>query len=78
GFYNAGGVLFGVADYVPALMEYVKRYNAKLNFHNNLVAIDGNAKKAWFAKAVPDQPKETVEVSFDMIHVTPPQCAPDF
>ncbi len=78
GFYNAGGVLFGVADYVPALMQYVKRYDAKLNFHHNLVAIDGAAKKAWFTKAVPEQPKETVEVAFDMIHVTPPQCAPDF
>lgn len=78
GFYNAGGVLFGVADYVPALMNYVKRYNAHLNFHHNLVAIDGASKKAWFTKAVPDQPKETIEVPFDMIHVTPPQCAPDF
>ena len=78
GFYNAGGVLFGVADYVPALMEYVKRYDAKLNFHHNLTAIDGPAKKAWFTRTAPDQPKETVEVAFDMIHVTPPQCAPDF
>ena len=25
-FFNAGAVLFGVKDYVPALMEYVKRY----------------------------------------------------
>ena len=24
-FYNAGAVLFGVQDYVPALMEYVGR-----------------------------------------------------
>ncbi|MEG6508993.1 TIGR01244 family sulfur transferase [Methyloligella sp. 2.7D] len=78
GFYNAGGVLFGVADYVPALMEYVERYHAALNFHHNLVAIDGPAKKAWFSKTLPDTPEETVEVPFDMIHVTPPQCAPDF
>ncbi|MFM1814642.1 MAG: hypothetical protein RLZ98_1337 [Pseudomonadota bacterium] len=78
GFYNAGPVLFGVAAYVPALMEYVKKYDAKLNFHHNLIRIDGPAKKAWFKKAVPDQPEEVVEVPFDMIHVTPPQCAPDF
>jgi sulfide:quinone oxidoreductase len=45
-FMNAGGVLFGVKDYVPALMEYVKRYNAELNFFHNLTAIDGPAKKA--------------------------------
>jgi sulfide:quinone oxidoreductase len=59
-------------------MEYVNRYKAKLNFHHNLVAIDGPGKRAYFAKAAPNQPNETVEVPFDMIHVTPPQCAPDF
>ncbi|MFM9939714.1 MAG: TIGR01244 family sulfur transferase [Hyphomicrobiaceae bacterium] len=78
GFYNAGGVLFGVAAYVPALMEYVMRYDAKLNFHHNLIAVDGPAKKAWFKKTAPDQASETVEVAFDMLHVVPPQCAPDF
>jgi len=78
GFYNAGGVLFGVADYVPALMEYVKKYDAKLNFQHNLVAIDGPGKKAYCTKTSSDRPAETVEVQFDMIHVTPPQCAPDF
>jgi sulfide:quinone oxidoreductase len=74
----AGAPLFGVADYVPALMDYVKRYHVALNFHHNLTAIDGPAKKAWFTKAVPGSEPETVEVSFDMIHVTPPQTAPDF
>jgi sulfide:quinone oxidoreductase len=42
-------VLFGVKDYVPALMEYVERYGAQLNFFHNLVAIDGPAQGAtWF------------------------------
>ncbi|MFA5902050.1 MAG: TIGR01244 family sulfur transferase, partial [Hyphomicrobium sp.] len=77
-FFTATPALFGVAAYVPALMKYVDRYKAKLNFHHNLVAIDGAAKKAWFEQAVPDQPRKRVEVDFDMIHVTPPQCAPDF
>jgi sulfide:quinone oxidoreductase len=27
-FCNAGGVLFGVKDYVPALEEYIEKYNA--------------------------------------------------
>lgn len=77
-FYNAGGVLFGVKDYVPALMRYIERYDAKLNFFNNLVSIDGPGKKAVFEVAVPDTEKQTVEVDFDMIHVCPPQTAPDF
>ncbi len=77
-FYNAGGALFGVSDYVPALMEYVKRYEAELKFSHNLVKIDGEARKAWFVKSDSDGNKETVETEFDMIHVCPPQQAPDF
>jgi len=78
GFYTATPTLFGVAAYVPALMQYVDRYHAKLNFQHNLVAIDGRAKKAWFEKTAAGEPSSTVEADFDIIHVTPPQCAPDF
>ena len=77
-FNNAGGVLFGVKDYVPALMEYVRKYDADLNFFHNLVAVDGPAKKAWFEVSKPDAPIERVEMEFDMMHVCPPQVAPDF
>ena len=78
GFHNAGGVLFGIKDYVPALQSYVDKYEIGLNFHQNLVAIDGGARKAWFDVSKPDTPLQRVEIEFDMIHVTPPQCAPDF
>lgn len=77
-FYNAGGVLFGVKEYVPALMKYVEKYNAHLNFGHTLFKIDGPAKKAWFKKAVEGKNPEIIEVDFDMIHIVPPQTAPDF
>lgn len=77
-FNNAGGVLFGVKDYVPALEQYVQKYGATLNFFHNLVAVDGPAKKAWFDVTKPDAPVERVEMGFDMMHVCPPQTAPDF
>src|SRR6056297_411696 len=77
-FMNAGGVLFGVKDYVPALMEYVKKYDASLNFFHNLVAVDGPAKRATFKVAKPDEDATEVTVDFDMMHVCPPQIAPDF
>lgn len=76
-FCNAGGVLFGVEKYVPALMEYVKKYDANLNFLQTLVEIDGPAKKAWFDCQAEDGTTRR-EVDFDMIHVCPPQTAPDF
>ncbi|WP_298934423.1 bifunctional protein tyrosine phosphatase family protein/NAD(P)/FAD-dependent oxidoreductase [uncultured Ruegeria sp.] len=77
-FMNAGGVLFGVKDYVPALMEYVQKYDATLNFFHNLTAVDGAAKKATFTVGTPDTKPQQVTVDFDMMHVCPPQVAPDF
>lgn len=77
-FCNAGAVLFGVQDYVPALMEYVERYGINLDLGLNLVRIDGEKKLAWFEKAGEDGEKEIIEREFDMIHVCPPQQAPDF
>jgi len=77
-FFNAGAVLFGVKEYVPALMEYIDRYHATIKFQHNLTKIDGLSKKAWFTKTDADGNKSEVETSFDMIHVVPPQIAPDF
>jgi len=76
-FCNAGGVLFGVADYVPALKEYIQKYGAALNLNHTLVKVDGEARKAWFDVKV-DGRTERVEKSFDMLHVCPPQRGLDF
>ena len=77
-FYNAGEVLFGVKDYVPALMSYIDKYRAQLHFGHRLVRIDGEAKKAWFETGTADGGNKEIASEFDMIHVCPPQCAPDF
>ena len=76
-FYNTGAALFGVAAYVPALMEYVKRYNANLHFNHQLIKVDGSQKRAWF-KQMQGENSQIIETDFDMIHVVPPQQAPDF
>ncbi|RDD61407.1 bifunctional protein tyrosine phosphatase family protein/NAD(P)/FAD-dependent oxidoreductase [Ferruginivarius sediminum] len=77
-FHTAGGVLFGVKEFVPALMTYVERYGIDLNFQSDLAAVDGPARKAWFKVTKPDGSSETVEKDFDMLHVCPPQRAPAF
>ena len=77
-FHLAGPALFGVADFVPPLMEYVKRYDAHLQFNSKLVEIDGPAKRAWFEEKDADGNTVKIEKSFDLIHVVPPQGAPDF
>ena len=76
-FYNTGAALFGVQAYVPALMEYVNKYDIKLNFSHQLVKVDGPRQRAWF-KVVQSEDSKIIETSFDMLHVVPPQRAPSF
>ncbi|MBK3871191.1 bifunctional protein tyrosine phosphatase family protein/NAD(P)/FAD-dependent oxidoreductase [Stutzerimonas frequens] len=77
-FCSAGAVLFGVADFVPGLMAYVERYGAELSFNNRLTAVDGPARKAWFDVVDGDGQSRRVVREFDMLHLVPPQHAPEF
>lgn len=76
-FSTAAPALFGVADYVPALMEYVKKYNIELNLGSVLTRVDGAARKATFREKGADGAEREVVRDFDMLHVCPPQIAPD-
>lgn len=77
-FRNAGGVLFGVPEFVPPLMAYIERYRAQLHFGSNLVAVDGSRKVATFAVKSRDGTSSREDRPFDMLHVVPPQTAPAF
>lgn len=77
-FCNAGPVLFGVPFFAKALHKVADSYGVTLNFGHNLVAIDGEGKTAIFEVTDSSGEKHRVSKSFDMIHVTPPQSAPDF
>jgi len=77
-FNLAGAALFGVATFVPPLMKYVEKYNARLAFNANLVKVDGPARKAWFEVKDPEGNVRVEEKTFDLLHVVPPQVSPDF
>jgi len=77
-FNLAGAALFGVATFVPPLMKYVEKYNARLAFNANLVKVDGPARKAWFEVKDAEGNVTRVEKTFDLLHVVPPQLAPEF
>lgn len=76
-FCSAGAVLFGVPDYVPALNSYIEKYDISLNLQTQLLSIDASAKTARFKKTNADSSTEIIEKEFDMLHLTPPQVAPD-
>jgi sulfide:quinone oxidoreductase len=77
-FCNAGPAMFSVPFFAKVLMKVVAGYGIKTNFNHNLVAIDGPAKIATFETTDGEGNKQQVTKPFDMIHVTPPQSAPDF
>lgn len=77
-FCNAGPGMFGVPFFAKALSKVVADYGIKTAFNHNLVAIDGPAKTATFETTDSEGNKQQVVKPFDMIHVTPPQSAPDF
>ena len=77
-FYTAIPAMFGIPFFAKALMKVVAGYGIKPNFGHNLVAIDGPAKTATFETTDSEGNKQQVTKQFDMIHVTPPQSAPDF
>ncbi|MGM0450489.1 MAG: FAD-dependent oxidoreductase [Pseudomonadota bacterium] len=76
-FCNAGGVMFGVPEYVPALEKYVAQYGIHTQFQNRLVAVDGPSRTAQFTVSG-EGGEQVVERRFDMLHAVPPQKAPRF
>jgi sulfide:quinone oxidoreductase len=77
-FCSAGAVLFGVAAYVPALMKYIDAYGITLDFGFTLTRVDGPARTATFTRTDADGARHSVTRQFDLLHVVPPQVAPDF
>jgi sulfide:quinone oxidoreductase len=77
-FCSAGGVIFGIKKYADTLMKAVRRYGIDLHFKHELIRVDGPARKAWFRVSDADGNASVIEKEFDMLHVVPPQSAPDF
>lgn len=76
-FVSGGSMLFGIKKYAESLQKMVDKYGIALHFKYDLIAIDGEKKQATF-KLLSGWGGVTVTKKFDMIHVTPPQSAPDF
>ena len=70
--------MFGVPYFAKELLKVAAGYGAITRFNHNLLAIDGEAKTATFEVTDADGNKQQITKSFDLIHVTPPQSAPDF
>lgn len=77
-FYSGGGIIFGVKKYADTLNKVIARYGIQTHFLHNLVEIKAESKQAVFDVYKDGKVVDQVTEDFDMIHVTPPQSAPDF
>ena len=77
-FWSGGTKLFAVGAYEKTLLKVVERGHIKLNFFVKLEEVDGPNKKAKFVGIGEKNKDQVYWVDFDMLHVTPPQSAPDF
>ncbi|MDX2133662.1 MAG: FAD/NAD(P)-binding oxidoreductase [Saprospiraceae bacterium] len=77
-FYSAGAIIFGVPKYAATLNQVIARYGVRTHFKHNLVEIKADEKVAVFDRYEEGKVVEQVQTPFDMIHITPPQSAPDF
>lgn len=77
-YWSGGTRLFGVEKYEKTFKKVAERDKVQMNFFTKLVEIDGPNKKAKFVGFGEKNKDKEYIVDFDMIHVTPPQSAPDF
>ena len=77
-FWSGGTRVFGIEKYEKTLKQVIHRYGIKTHFFVQLIEIDGPAKKAKFVGLGDTNKGQEYWVDYDMIHVTPPQSAPDF
>lgn len=77
-FCSAGSVIFGIEKYAKTLRKVAERYQIRLHFKHDLIRVDGPGRKATFKVTAPDGAVSEVTKPFALLHVTPPQSAPDF
>lgn len=88
-FATPGTKIFGIKKIEDTLMKVVDRKDIHLRFGHNLVAVDGKEKIAWYELAEHEHvynPKDIeilkegnrIGIRYDMMHLAPPQSAPDF
>ena len=93
-FATPGSVIFGVPEFAKTLMKVIFNYGIHFKPFYAPVKIDGENKLVHFKSVAPEnnqcivnegnvlnekqQGESEIIMPFDMLHLAPPQCAPDF
>jgi sulfide:quinone oxidoreductase len=77
-FTSGGSVIFGIKKYADELMKMVNKYSIQLSFKHDLIAVDGDRQLATYKVTDANGVVSEVQKKFKVLHVTPPQSAPDY
>lgn len=77
-FFSGMGALFSVPDFVPHLKNVALNYGIGVNLSHNLIRVDGERRIATFEVSDSEGRTREIEQTYDLLHVTPPQRAPQF
>lgn len=70
-----GAAIFGVDKYRPALEKIVAQRGIETLFRHHLVEVRNASREAIVENV---DTRERQAIRYDLLHVTPPMCAPDF
>lgn len=74
---SAPASIYGVKEYATVLERVIERYGIDARYRHELIEIRPQAREAIFRAKDGDEERR-VSISYDLLHVAPPQAPPDF
>lgn len=75
-FFTSAPSMFPVKKFGDALLPIAESKNIDVHFQHLIKSVDGNNRMVTFKRT--DKDGEEVTIPFDLLHVVPPQTAPQF
>lgn len=77
-YISGGTILFGVPEYRKTLQETADEYGVKIHLKQTVLSVNGTDKIMTFRGPDADGNELIQTMHYDMLHIVPPQSAPDF
>lgn len=77
-FVSGGTVMFSVPEYLKTLEAKIAEYGVKVHLKQTITKIDASAQTLYFESTDEQGNVNKQTLHYDMLHVVPPQSAPDF
>jgi sulfide:quinone oxidoreductase len=77
-FVSGGTIMFSVPEYLKTLEEKIEEYGVKIHLKQTITKIDAATQTLYYESTDEQGNVNKQTLHYDMLHVVPPQSAPDF